>query len=216
MEITRSALLRYGDARAPADVFTVSSPVSGRVLRIDQESAGVVMPGASLVELGDPASLEVVVEVLTADAVRIAPGAAVRLERWGGDAPLHAHVRVVEPSAFTKISALGVEEQRTNVLVDIDDARELWQRLGDGYRVEAGIVTWRQEGVTIVPASATFRRGEDWAAFVDVDGRARLRTVKLGQRGAVDVQVLSGLSAGDRVVVHPSSSVTDGVRIRGS
>lgn len=216
VDVARTALLRYGDARASADVFTVSSPVAGRVLRVDQESAGVVMPGASLLELGDPASLEVVVEVLTADAVRIAAGAPVRLERWGGDAPLRAHVRVVEPSAFTKISALGVEEQRTNVLVDIDDPRELWQRLGDGYRVEASIVTWRQDGVTVVPASATFRRGEDWAAFVDVGGRATLRSVKLGQRGAIEVQVLSGLSAGDRVVVHPSSSVTDGVRIGGT
>ena len=213
-EAARAALLRYGDARGPRELFTVVSPTSGRVLRVDQESEGVVAPGAALLEVGDPTSLEVVVDVLTADAVRITPNAAVRLERWGGDRPLQAHVRVVEPSAFTKVSALGVEEQRANVVIDIDDPRETWASLGDGYRVEASIVVWRSDDAVVVPANAAFRRGDAWAVFVDSDGRARLRTVAIGRRGATDVEILSGLAPGERVVVHPSSTVEDGSRIR--
>ncbi len=213
-EAARAALLRYGDTHRSRELFTVVSPVSGRVLKVDQESEGVIAPGAALLEVGDPTSLEVVVDVLTADAVRITPNASVRLERWGGDRPLQAHVRVVEPSAFTKISALGVEEQRANVVMDIDDPREAWASLGDGYRVEASIVVWWSDNVVVVPASATFRRGDAWAVFVDSDGRARLRTVEIGKRGATEVEVLSGLAPGERVVVHPSSTVEDGSRIR--
>jgi HlyD family secretion protein len=216
VDLAGSALRRYGDRPSGLEPFTIASPISGRVLRVHQQSASVVAPATLLIELGDPSSLEVVVDVLTADAVRIPPNAAVRLERWGGAAALHAHVRVVEPSAFTKISALGVDEQRTSVVIDIDDPNEAWSRLGDGYRVEAHIVVWHAEGVTTIPASATFRQGEGWAVFVDDRRRARLRIVQLGERGALDVQVLSGLSLGERVVVHPSSGVADGTRIEGA
>jgi HlyD family secretion protein len=212
--VERAALRRYGDQQDGREPFKIVSPISGRVLRVDQQSASVVASGAALIELGDPSSLEVVVDVLTADAVRIPVNARVRLERWGGDVPLRGHVRVVEPSAFTKISALGVEEQRTNVVIDIDDPREVWARLGDGYRIEAHVVTWQGAGVVAVPASATFRQGDAWAAFVDDGGRARLRIIRIGQRSATEVQIESGLSPGERVIVHPSSTIVDGVRTR--
>lgn len=213
-DVARAALRRYSEGPSARDPFVVTSPVSGRVLRVLHESAGVVAPGTALLEIGDPESLEIVVEVLTADAVRIAAGAPARLERWGGEKALEGHVRLVEPSAFTKISALGVEEQRVNVLLDIDDPRQTRSRLGDGYRVEARIVTWKENAVVVVPAGAVFRRGDDWAVFVDVDARARLRTVHIGQRGAHDVQILSGVSTGDRVIVHPSTAVSDGARVK--
>lgn len=215
VDVASAALRRYGDRPGALEPFVIIAPIAGRVLRVDQASESVVSAGTTVLELGDPRSLEVTVDVLTADAVRIPPSAPVRLERWGGPAPLRAHVRVVEPSAFTKVSALGVEEQRTSVVIDIDDPSELWARLGDGYRVEAHIVVWREEGVTTVPASATFRHDDAWAVFVDEGGRARLRVVQLGQRGAADVQIASGLAVGDRVVMHPSSGVVDGVRIEG-
>jgi HlyD family secretion protein len=215
VDVARAALGRYGGRPGGLEPFTIASPVSGRVLRVDQQSESVVAPGTPLVEVGDPRSLEVVADVLTADAVRIPANAPVRLERWGGPAALQAHVRVVEPSAFTKVSALGVEEQRTSVVIDIDDPSDLWARLGDGYRVEAHIVIWHADGVMTIPASAAFRQGSDWAVFAEEHGRAHLRIVQLGQRGAEDIQVLSGLSTGDRVVVHPSSGVVDGVRIAG-
>jgi HlyD family secretion protein len=213
VDLTGAALRRYGDRPSGLEPFVIAAPISGRVLRVHRESASVVAPGTPLIELGDPSSLEVVVDVLTADAVGIPHNAAVRLERWGGRAALHAHVRVIEPSAFTKISALGVEEQRTSVVIDIDDPSELWSRLGDGYRVETHIVIWHAEAVTTIPASATFRHDDAWAVYIDDRGRARLRLVELGERGTMDVQVLSGLSLGDHVVLHPSSGVADGTRI---
>jgi HlyD family secretion protein len=213
VDVARAALRRYGERPGGIEPFTIASPVSGRVLRVHQQSESVIAPGAPIIELGDPSSLEVVVDVLTADAVRIPPNAPVRLERWGGAAALRAHVRVVEPSAFTKVSALGVEEQRTSVVIDLDDPSNLWARLGDGYRVEAHIVVWQSDAVTTIPASATFRQGDAWAVFVDDRGRARLHVVQIGQRGSADLQVVSGLSLGDRVVVHPSSGVAEGVRI---
>jgi HlyD family secretion protein len=216
IEIARAALLRFADQGKPPsarELFTIPSPIQGRVLRVLQSSAGVVTPGAPLLEVGDPQALEVVVDVLTSDAVRIPPSARVRLDQWGGDKPLDAHVRLVEPSAFTKLSALGVEEQRVNVVIDFDEPRESWARLGDGFRVEARILTWAKDGILVAPAAAIFRRGDAWAVFVDEGGRARLRAVEIGERNAAQAHVLSGLAQGDRVVVHPSSTVDDGTRI---
>jgi HlyD family secretion protein len=213
IDVARAALLRFDDPSKGHELFTIPSPVSGRVLRVEHESGGVVAPGAPLIEVGDPAALEVVVDVLTSDAVRIPPMAHVRLEQWGGDAPLGGHVHIVEPSAFTKISALGVEEQRVNVVVDFDEPHDSWSRLGDGFRVEARIVTWAQDGILVAPASAVFRRGEAWAVFVDEGGRARIREVTVAERNASRVHVTRGLSAGDRIVVHPSNAVSDGARI---
>jgi HlyD family secretion protein len=171
-----------------------------------------VQPGAPLVTLGDPRALEVVVDVLTRDAVLIQPGAAVALERWGGP-DLSGRVRLVEPAAFTRISSLGVEEQRVNVVIDITSPSEQWQSLGDGYRVEARIVVWKGEGVLTVPASAVFRSAEGWAAFSVEDGRAALRPVSIGQRTPTTVQISSGLEEGAPIILHPSDQVQDGAGV---
>jgi len=152
--------------------------------------------------------------VLSQDATRISPGAPVVIERWGGKNPLHGHVRVVEPSAFTKLSALGVEEQRVNVIIDLDDDREFWSTLGDGYRVEARISVWEGQDVLKVPASAVFRSEEAWAAFAVEDDTAMLRAVEIGESNGLETQVLSGLDEGDEVVAYPSDSVRDGVSVK--
>ncbi|MCC6213284.1 MAG: HlyD family efflux transporter periplasmic adaptor subunit [Polyangiaceae bacterium] len=192
--------------------LVVPSPIAGQVLAVLHPNEGVVQPGTPLLEVGDPAALEIVVDVLTADAVRITPGARVTLERWGG-APLAARVRIVEPSAFTRVSALGVEEQRVNVVVDLDEPYERWSRLRDGYRVEAKIVVWEAAEVARVPAGALFRSGAEWAAFVIRDGRAVRTRVEIAHDDGSLVEVLSGVAPGDHVIVHPSDRVRDGVRV---
>jgi len=197
-----------------ADVVQVRAPADAHVLRLLQKSEGAVAAGQPLLEIGDPASLEVEVEVLSTHAVKIAPGSKVILDRWGGERPLEGRVRVVEPSGFTKISALGVEEQRVRVIVDFSSPREAWARLGDGYRVEARFVLWEGKDVLQLPTSALFRQGEGWAAFV-IDGRrARLVPVGIGQRAGLATEVAAGLKAGDRVVAHPDETIKDGVRVR--
>lgn len=210
------AALRYsGGAQddTPAETVPVRSPVDGHVLKILQESAGVVAAGQALLEVGDPRQLEVEVEVLSRDAVRIRPGGRVSFERWGGDEVLEGVVRTVEPTGFTKISALGVEEQRVLVIADFIAPPESWQRLGDGYRVEAKFVVWEREDALTVPASALFRRDDGWAAFVVEDDRARLRPVRLGPGSGLLTEVLEGLDPGDVVIVHPDDAVADGVRV---
>lgn len=189
----------------------VRSPVGGRVLRVAQESETMVAPGTPLVELGDARALEVRVDVLSTDAVRIQPGMPVRVEEWGGVGALTGRVRTVSPSAETRISALGVEEQRVTVVADLDDHPE---GLGDGYRVEGRIVTWRAEDVLKVPVSALFRTGEGWNVFVLDGGRARTRTVDVGHRGETEAEVRGGLAEGDTVVLYPSDQVTEGARVR--
>lgn len=184
------------------------------VLRVSQESETIVQPGTALVELGDPTDLEIEIDVLTSDAVGIPPLAKVVLERWGGEQPLLARVRLVEPSGFTKISALGVEEQRVNVIADFGNRDEIPPMLGDGYRVEAKIVTWERDEVRRVPTSALFRRGEGWAVFRIVAGRAQLATVQIGHRNGIDAEVLEGLSEADTIVVHPSDKISDGARVK--
>jgi HlyD family secretion protein len=184
------------------------------VLKLLHESEGAVAAGQPLLEVGDPASLEVEVEVLSTHAVKIAPGSRVILDRWGGAQPLGGTVRVVEPSGYTKISALGVEEQRVRVIVDFSSPREAWARLGDGYRVEARFVLWEGQDVLQLPTSALFRQGEGWAAFVLDGRRARLTPVEIGQRAGLATQVMSGLKAGDRVVAHPDETIKDGVRVK--
>jgi len=196
------------------DTVSVTSPVDGRVLALLRESEGVVTAGQPLVEVGDPGNLEVEVDVLSIDAVKISPGTRVRFLRWGGDEPLEGVVRVVEPTGFTKISALGVEEQRVLVISDFTSPREEWDRLGDGYRVEASFILWHGDDVLQVPSSAVFRQGEGWAVFV-VDGdRAAVRPVVPGRRTGLVVQIREGLAEGEEVVIHPSDEVSDGVRIR--
>jgi len=193
---------------------TITAPVGGQLLKRFHESEGVVAAGEPLLEVGDPLSLEVEVDVLSRDAVRIAPGMPVQLERWGGAVPLQGTVRTVEPVGFTKISALGVEEQRVLVIVDITSPREQWQRLGDGYRVEAVFILWQGESVLQVPSSALFRSGADWSLFVVESGRAITRPVKAGHEGGINVQILDGVRPGDWVVAHPGDAVADGVRVQ--
>ncbi len=214
LQLARTALMQLSGKAEEVEHLEINSPVAGQVLEVFQESEGVVQSGAPILELGDPAALEIVVDVLSQDAVRIPPGAPVTIERWGGKVPLHGHVRVVEPSAFTKLSALGVEEQRVNVIVDLDDDRELWSSLGDGYRVEARISVWEEEEVLKVPASAVFRSEEAWATFAVEDDEAVLRSVQIGESNGLETQVLSGLEEGDQVVAYPSDSVRDGVSVR--
>lgn len=192
----------------------VRSPVDGQVLALAHECEGPVRTGEALLEVGNPNALEVVVELLSSDAVRIEPGMRVEFDRWGGPGLLEGRVRTVEPAGFTKVSALGVEEQRVRVIADFTSPAEAWRRLGDGYRVEARFVLWQQDGVLQVPASSLFRHGEGWAVFVIESGRARLRAVSIGQRTALAGEVLQGLREGERVVVYPSDAVADGVRVR--
>ncbi|MCA9707520.1 MAG: HlyD family efflux transporter periplasmic adaptor subunit [Myxococcales bacterium] len=201
-----------GDQEQPADQLEVTSPIAGRVLSVLQQSEGVVPAGTSLLELGDPAALEIVVDVLTRDAVQIERGAAATIERWGGP-PLHARVRLVEPSAFTRLSSLGVEEQRVNAVLDIDRPYEEWRALGDGYRVEAKIEVWRDDDVLKVPSSALFRREEGWAVFVVRDRLAAQVPVEVGQRNGLEAQITAGLEEGDRVILHPSDRVQDGTEV---
>ena len=189
----------------------LESPVSGKVLRIPEKSERVVAPGTPLLILGNADKLEIVIDVLSTEAVRIKPGMPVLIEGWGGDEPLQATVSVVEPYAFTKISALGVEEQRVNVVADFVGTHAA---LADAYRVEARVVIWRSDNALKVPASALFRKQDGWAAFVFDDGRALLRDVTTGQRTAFEVQVLSGLEAGESMILHPSNDIADGTRVR--
>jgi HlyD family secretion protein len=193
--------------------FEIKSPVDGRVLKIIRQHEGVVNPGEQLVEIGDPAALEIVVDVLTADAVEIEQGDPVLIERWGGTAPLHGVVRRVEPSAFTKISALGVEEQRVNVIVHIEEEPEVWRRLGDGFRVEVAITVWENDDVVKLPVGALHRMGEHWAVFTVEDGIAVERKVTIGRRSGLEVEVVEGIDAGTEVIVHPADSIQDGVEV---
>lgn len=216
LEQAQAALLRTGpggDRRGGR--MEVAAPVSGRVLRVFQESAAVVTPGTPLLELGDPSDLEVEVDILTTDAVEVRPGAAVSLEGWGGEHPLAAVVRLVEPSAFTKVSALGVEEQRVNVIADLVGPAADRATLGDNYRVEAKIVVCERPEVVKCPTGSLFRDEGGWAVFVaGADGRAKRRGVKVGRRTELEAEVLGGLEAGERVVVHPGDTLRDGVRVK--
>jgi HlyD family secretion protein len=215
LQLARAALLTRRGGRLPEGRFDVASPVDGRVLAVMQESEGVVQQGTPLLEIGDPRALEAVVDVLTGDAVSIRPGAKARIERWGGDSALRGRVRLVEPSAFTRVSSLGVEEQRVNVLVDFDEPPERLRPLGDGYRVEASIVTWASPDVLRVPEGAVFRTGPGWSVFVADDGAARMRGVEIGRRNGAQAQITGGLRPGERVVVYPGDDVQDGTRITG-
>ncbi len=197
------------DLRPQGDLVPVNSPVAGRVLRVVRKSEGPVNAGDPLLELANARALEVEVEVLSADAVRIAPGAEVLLERWGGAQPLTGKVRTVEPAAFTKVSALGVEEQRVRVIADITSPEEEWSRLGDAYRVEASFVIWKGDDVLQVPASALFRHQGGWAVFVKEGDRARHREVKVGQRNGLAAQILEGLKPGEQVVRHPDDTIEE-------
>lgn len=209
-----SARLMAPTLEASGRVLTLTAPADGVVLKRLRESESVVAAGEPLLEIGNPAAdLEIVSDLLSTDAVRVKPGAKVRIEQWGGDRVLTATVRRVEPSGFTKISALGVEEQRVNVLMGFDDAAGAWQALGDGYRVEVRIVIWEAASVVKVPTSALVRQGDQWAVFVVDGGRVRRVVVAVGQRNADEAEIQSGLEAGVPVIVHPSDRVVDGAPV---
>jgi HlyD family secretion protein len=208
------AALSRNERRPPPEVHRViTSPVAGRILSVPRQSEGPVNAGETLLVIGDARRLEVRVDVLSQDAVRMHPGTRVRVEQWGGDAPLEAVVKRVEPQGFTKVSSLGVEEQRVNVVATLTSPPDLWARLGSGYRVLARFVLWAEPSVLQVPASALFRTSDGWAAFAVENGRARRRPVTVGQQAALRAQVATGLDEGTEVILHPSNAVQDGVRV---
>jgi len=212
----RALLLRGQPAGVGArgEPLVILSPVSGRVLRVMQESERLVTAGFALLEVGDPTDLEARIEVLSRDGVAIQPGARVQLEQWGGPVALNARVRVVEPSAFTKVSALGVEEQRVYVIVDFTDPLEVRRSLGDNYRVEARIETWSGQNILKVPSGALFQRGAQWQTYVEEGKRAMLRTVRVGRSSGRETEILEGLSEGQNVVVYPGDQISNGSRIK--
>jgi HlyD family secretion protein len=196
------------------DRVVIHSPVDGQILAIYKESEGTVSAGQVLMEIGDAGTLEVMAEVLSADAVRIQVGMDVEFERWGGEQPLTGQVRVIEPTGFTKVSALGVEEQRVRVIVDITSPIEQWTRLGDGYHVDTKFILWQKDDVLQIPENALFRYEDGWAVFVaGEDKRAELRIVKPGKRSGLYAQILSGLNAGENVITHPDELIEDGRQI---
>jgi len=203
-----------GATAGDAAVVTVTAPTSGRVMRVAQESQSVVAGGAEILTIGDPTDLEIVTQFLTTDAVEVRPGAPALIENWGRNRPaLRGQVRLVEPNGFLKISALGVEEQRVNVIVDFVGPREEWMVLGHGYRVEVAVVTWEQEDVLQLPVAALFRDGARWAVYRVVNGEALLTPIELGRENGRSAEVLSGLELGATVVLYPSEQLADGVRV---
>ena len=216
VEQAQAALLRLkqeAEGQVPEERFEIHSPVAGQVLRVIQESETAVTVGQPILEIADPSALEVVIDVLTADAGEIRPGAPVRMERGEGEAPLEGNVRLVEPAAFTKISALGVEEQRVNVVVDFTSPIDQWGNLGDAHRIDAQISVLSRDDAIKVPVSALFRQQDQWAVFAVVDGRARARPVRIAARNAREALVETGIAPGDRVIVYPGDKVRDGVRV---
>ena len=208
LQLARARLRPSAGGGGTVDVV---APVDGVVLKRMRESASVVPVGDPLLEIGDPGSLEIVSDLLSTDAVKVAPGAAVLIEQWGGGSTLTGRVRRVEPSGFMKVSALGVEERRVNVIVDFANRAEAGN-LGDGYRVEVRIVAWRVDSTLKANVGSLFRRGEDWAVFAIDDGRVRLQRVKVGQRNDREGQILEGLSEGQLIVLHPPDTLQDGAR----
>ncbi|RWA68029.1 HlyD family efflux transporter periplasmic adaptor subunit [Mesorhizobium sp.] len=196
----------------PACCIQLRAPVGGRILKIVQESEGMVQPGAPLVEIGDPLDLQVVADLLSTDAVQISPGASVRIDGWGGPTILGKVTRV-DPAGSLKVSALGIEEQRVRTEIDFVDPPEKWSRLGHDYRVIVHVTSWRNDNVLNVPVAALFRKDDDWAVYLAKDGRARTTVVKIGHRNSKVAEVESGVSEGERVVIHPSDRIADGVRV---
>lgn len=213
LERARAVLLQSSGA-GPGVTIPLHSPIDGVVLKRWRESEAVVPAGEPLVDLGDPHALEIVSDLLSVDAVKVRAGQPVLIEHWGGDRPLQGRVRRVEPSGFLKISALGVEEQRVNVVVDFAEPGEAWRTLGDGYRVELRIVVSEGTDVLKAPTSSLFRVGESWAVFVVDGGRAQRRPVEVGRRNGLEAEILKGLAAGESVIVHPADTLQDGGRVK--
>ncbi len=208
------AVLDRPDGNGSNNLIEVKSPVSGRVLNVRQESETIVAPGMPILEVGDPADIEIEAEILSRDAVTIRPGDSVEVEQWGGEKPLKARVRRIEPAAFTKISALGVEEQRVIVLSDLVDPPETARALGDRYRVEVRVAIWHADDVLVVQSGALFREDNAWKTFIYRDGKASLTAIEAGHSDGRLTEVLSGLRPGDKVLLHPPDVVKDGSDVR--
>lgn len=193
--------------------FKVTAPITGRVLRVMQESEGVIGPGTPLVDLGDPSDLEIVADLLSTEAVKIEDGARVLIEGWGGDYALNGEVERIEPFGFTKISTLGVEEQRVNVIIRLTDPYEKWKRLGHGFRVEVRVVSYETDAALTVPLGALFRERGEWAVYRVVDGAARLTPVSVGPMNDEAAIITEGLEEGTEIVVHPGAAIADGARL---
>ena len=208
------ARLRPSVPEASGRVISVTAPADGVVLKRLRESESVLPSGDPLIEIGDPRHLEIVSDLLSADAVRIRPGARAMIEQWGGSRVLQARVKRIEPSGFTKTSALGVEEQRVNVILDFVDLEDAWSALGDAYRVEVRIVLWEAPSVVKVPTSALFRVGDQWAAYVLQRSRAARTVIEIGHQTSQEAEVIAGLDEGAQVVLHPPDTLTDGMGVR--
>lgn len=213
LEQAKAALVQVtGDSPESGQPIDIHAPVSGFVLNVFEESARPVTPGLPIMEVGDPRDLEAEIELLSSDAVNVRPGADVSIEQWGGGDPLRGKVALVEPGAFLKVSALGVEEQRVKVRVNFTDLPD--GLLGDRYRVEARIVTWTGDNVLQVPTGALFRRGNEWMTFAVEGGRAKLTKVGVAHTNGISAEVTSGLTEGQKVVLHPPDTVRDGVAVK--
>ncbi len=212
-ELAEFAASSAAMAQACKTSTEIQAPASGRVLRVLEENSRVVTAGTALLEIGNPADLEAVIEVLSRDGAAIRPGTKVELDQWGGGVPLQARVRLVEPAAFTKVSALGVEEQRVNVIADIITPPEQRPGLGDQFRVEARIIVWETDHALKVASGALFRQGDHWGAFILDHGTARLRPVKVGRSSGTETQILDGLKEGDEIILYPGDRVHDGQKV---
>jgi len=214
LEAAQARLSRPGQDSANGGLVEIHAPVTGRLLRVLQESESIVAPGTPVLEMGDPADLEIVVEFLSTDAVQIHEGDAAAITAWGGNQPLRGRVRRIEPYGFIKVSALGVEEQRVNVIIDLLDEPAQWAALGHGYRVEAAVTIWRQDEIVQLPVAALFRSEGQWAVYRVEEGRATLRTVEIGQENGRMAQIISGLEAGDTIVMYPGPQIHDGIAVK--
>ncbi|SMO45314.1 efflux RND transporter periplasmic adaptor subunit [Fodinibius sediminis] len=214
LEAARSAVQSF-QSGGTSDQVSITAPVTGRLLKIHQKSEGTVQAGTPILEIGNPRSLEVQVDLLSTDAVQVAAGTQVRIKRWGNETVLEGVVRVVEPSGYTRISALGVEEQRVPVIVDIVSPHNHWRMLGDGFRVVAEFLLWQGEEVLQVPSSSLFRTsGQEWALFLVEGGTARIRQVEVGYQSGLHSQITGGLQEKEMVITHPDERIEDGVRVK--
>ncbi|MCC7337341.1 MAG: HlyD family efflux transporter periplasmic adaptor subunit [Pirellulaceae bacterium] len=215
LEMAQAAAKQFSrdDEQSSAAPFEIFAPISGKVLRVFEESSKVVAVGQPLLEVGDPQNLEIEIDLLSTDAVRVRPGAELTIEHWGGDTPLAGNVRVIEPAAFTKISSLGVEEQRVNIIADINEPPERIASLGDGYRIEARITVDQLAQALLIPNSALFRHNRQWHVLAVVDGRAELRQVSIGLQNESHTQIVNGIEADEPVIVYPSDTLKPGTSV---
>lgn len=215
LEMAKAAVNQFMESSpGHSEPFLIYSPIAGKVLRVFQESSTAVERGTPLLELGDPRDLEIEVDVLSTDAVRIRPGADLTIEHWGGESPLKANVRVIEPAAFTKVSSLGVEEQRVNIISDFDETPDRLASLGDGYRIEARITISQLDNALQIPNSSLFRHQRQWHVFTIVDDKAVMRAVDIGLQNETHTEVLQGLQRDEEVIVYPNDQISNGVKIR--